>query len=61
MHSDYASAALAKADRDCAVAPGVGAQDKLVAVLEKGARFPASQRQRLLPVVTQFRETAVAR
>src|SRR5438132_150754 len=53
-----AGAALAKADRGEAVAPAMGAQDRLVAVFEKGAGLAGTERPGAASVETLLAEAA---
>src|SRR5262245_45453301 len=53
-------AAFAKTDRCIPVAPAMGAEDRFVAVFEKGARLARMQRQRAAAVHALLAETAPA-
>src|SRR5690348_12493661 len=58
--SDHSRAALAKADRRIAVAPAMGAEDDLVAVLQICAGLAGVQRNRALPGMAQLVEASPA-
>src|SRR5258708_3331302 len=58
---DDPGAAFAEADRGVAVAMAVGAEDRLVAVFEKGAGFDGAEGQRAAAVHALLVETAPAR
>src|SRR5579884_3235346 len=57
---DDAGAALAETDRHGAFAPAMGAEDRLVAVREKGAGLARRQRDPSLAVLRQFHQAAPA-
>src|ERR1700722_1542215 len=59
--SDHPPPAFAKADRDIAVAAGGGAEDRFIAVFEKGAGLTRRQFVEFLAVLAQFAEAAPAR
>src|ERR1700693_4836395 len=53
-------AALAEADRHIALAPAMGAKDRLVAVFEKGAGLAGFEAGRALAVGADLHQAAVA-
>lgn len=52
--------ALAEADRHKTFAPGLRAEDHLVAVFEESPRFARRKRDRLFPVQREFDQAAPA-